>query len=676
MLEPMCRLRLLGNRLGRPMLLCLLALLPAASAAQKASPVDIGVVLPRDVVAGETISGSIVTNPGDYASVPALYVVKGQVTGISGAAPGDLLNKYSVRIGEGSPSPANQPFRFVVSGQFSIRVFPTGGNEDSGWSTQVPLVLSGASPEAKSFSMPPINLAGALQIFHGPFSGNVDLTKIKVNDLPVKLLAESPRKAFCLVPPTVPPGPAQWTITDGEHQAHLKSWVLALQMSADRLHLAKGESTAFHVFIKGVETIPQEAWFGTGEVPEFIDPALIRKFLPNFNPPSPAQPGVLVLTLENMSTGTVAMSGGDRLALTFGYGQGKYEYHGTITARRAGGFDIDGVLVPFLHDQPETPITIGNNDTPTVKQPTPTPTPVANNDKKKKEEDCPQRGKGCVALVIDFSNNVSWEFDMESLGKKLKAAGCDTDYVAPDLWEIPLPHTYGYEGVASYTSTPDPKDQEAARAHNTPEWKKIRDAIAKHREKVAKGVELAIEIVNGHGESQGKTPTLACGYWEWKEYTGDFLYRAEFHAGNYKAANKNVCGWFTSDFSCYGGLTPKVVDELNNLTTSTCSQASAIACPNHAGWEADSSTSTATNTETCSNGSIGWQKSYIGDPLDAETDRRKDLPAGSATNYSSLIDALREKAGESSTSRYADRGYAKDKPPAHARGGYGEKSSQ
>ena len=112
------------------------------------------------------------------------------------------------------------------------------------------------------------------------------------------------------------------------------------------------------------------------------------------------------------------------------------------------------------------------------------------------------------------------------------------------------------------------------------------------------------------------------------------------------------------------------LDELNNLATSTCSQASTIACPIHAGWEADSSTSTATNTQTCSNGSIGWQKSYIGDPLDAETDRRKGLPAGSASDYSSLIDALRSKAGESSTSRYADRGYAKDKPPAHTHGGY------
>ena len=667
-------------------ILVLLFVLSLASiaCAQKGPLVDVGVVVPRDVITGETVSGSVVTNPGDYARIAGLRVVTGKILGVPGATTANLLSNFSLRIADGAVLPADHPFRFTVAKDVTIRVFRTGGREQEGWSAQLPLLGSAAPafPLFKSFSMPPLNLAGALQRIHGPFSGDSDRTVIQVNGLPVQLLAESPRGVYCLIPGKLPPGPADWTIRDLNHHVHIRTWVLALEMSADRLKLMKGESTAFHVFIRGVETIPREAWFGSGEVPEFIDPEIIRTFLPAFTPPSPSQPGVLVLTLENMSTGTVNMSGGDRLAFTFGYGQGKYEHHGTITAKRAGSFNIDGTLIPFLHDQPELPadttIPVANDrvENPPVHTPSPSPTPVASTEKRKQEEDCPQRGKGCVALVIDFSHNVTWEFDMESLSKKLKAAGCDTDYVAPDLQEIPLPHTYGYEGVLSYTSTPDPKDQEAARTHNTPEWKKIRDAIATHREKVAKGVELAIEIVNGHGTEAGKLEHTACGNWEWQEYTGDYLFRSEFHSGNYRAANKNVCGWFTSDFACYGGLTPKVVDELNNLATATCSQASTIACPIHAGWEADSSTSTGTNTQTCSNGSIGWQKSYIGDPLDAEADRRKSLPAGSPSSYSGLIDALRSKAGESSTSRYADRGYAKDKPPAHSRGGYGEESSK
>jgi hypothetical protein len=654
--------------------------------AQKPAMVDVGVVVPREVITNETISASIVTNPRDLSTIATLQVVPAQLPGIPGVSAAELLKRYKVQPSENSPFfPANEPFSFQTTDHMVLRIKRSDMDNDPVITVRIPQIPLAVSPAPgdRGFRIPPLTLPGALHLVHGPLSGDSKKTMITVNGATAKILAESPREVFCFVPPNTQIGPADWTVEDSGRRAHLKTWVLALQMSADKLKLMKGESTAFHVYVKGVETIPQEAWFGSGQVPELVDPALITKFLPNFKPPAPSQPGVLVLTLENMSAGTVTMSGGNKVALTFHYGDPTYEHHGTITATRAGSFDIDGTLIPFLHDEPEIPPTIATGhdtiENPPVHtpSPTPTPTPVATTNKKKKEEDCPQRGKGCVALVIDFSHNVTWEFDMESLSKKLSNAGCDIDYVAPDLMEIPLPQTYGFEGsAASYTTKPDPEDQEKARKHNDPEWKKVREAIVRHREKVAKGVELAIEIVNGHGEGQGKTESLACGYWEWKEYTGDFLYRTEFHAGNYRAANKNVCGWFTSDFSCYGGLTPKVVDELNNFATSTCSQASGLNCPIHAGWEADSSTSTATSTETCTNGSIGWQKSYIGDPLDAETERRNGASLGPMSDYGPLIEALRAKAGESSTARYADKGYAKDKPPSHVRGGYGEESGK
>lgn len=805
--------------------------------------VDVGVVAPTQVVSGETISAAMVANPRDFSGIAALQVIPAQVPGIPGVSSADLLHHYKVLAGGGTNYlPADGPFSFQATDSVTLQITRSDLENAPVTTARIPLSFSHAPSPSSSdygYSTPPVTQPGLVQLIHGPLSGDSTQTQLKVNGTEAKILAESPRELFCLVPQALQPGPAEWTLQDSGRRTRLKSWALALQMSADRLNLQRGESTAFHVYIKGVETIPKEAWFGSGAVPELVDAALMAKFLPGFQPPSPMQPGVLVLTLENLSTGTVAMSGGNQLALTFHYGDAKYEHHGTLTATRAGSFNIHGTLVPFLHDlpgaglpadnvpqpaagmaanlrqaaqqwrglavqaqqmsppntnprggentvrdynrngdrldqvaheveknaanepppnlsaddkkliqqlhesadfwhkeaekarqwahdaadeksrkywedeakwdeanakrredlihhmegkpgqtvsqadpspppvptTPQEPVTVGRGDNPPVHTPSPTPSPVNTTQKKKEQEDCPQRGKGCVALIIDFSHNVSWEFDMESLSKKFTAAGCDTDYVAPDLWEIPLPQTYGY-GKLSYTTAPSSEDQEKARAHNGPEWKKVREAIARHREKVAKGVELAVEIVNGHGDPKSGEGVLRCGDWVWKEYTGDFLLRADFHEGNYKAANKNVCGWFTSDFSCYGGLTPKVVDELDNLTTSTCSQKSTIACGNHAGWEADSSSSTATSTETCSNASIGWQKSYIGDPLDEEIERSKDLPAGSAHSYAKLIEALRGKAGESSTARYADRGYAKDHPPEHARGGYGEESSK
>ena len=797
----------------------------SAHAAQKASLIDTAVVLPSEVITGDRISATMVTNPKDFAGLPGLRLVPAQLPAPAGSTPTDALRQFVVQAGNGPAQAADQPFSFVVTGDLILQVRPMHGPADAG--VRIPVsftVPSNPIIRPEGFRIPPISLPGSMQTVRGPFSGDATQTAITANGTPARILAESPYTLYYTVPPAAAAGVSEIVINDHGRRTRLKTWNVALQMSADRLQLKRGESTAYHVFVRGVETIPREAWFGSGAVPELVDPAQVQKFLPGFTPPSSVDSGVLILTIENMSPAGVSITGGDRFALTFRYGQAKYEHHGTIVAKQAGGFSINGTLIPFLHDQAgegmpgdhvpsgapadtaaalrerarefrglavdvrqaggggnngprkagedavtnyqragdrldqsayqlednavrqadqklqdqlresarfwreeaersrrwareatddrmrkfwedeaqwdeanarrreeltggKTPGTVAKADPPppivpttpqtpppTASTPPVTPTPAqpVSTSKKKREEDCPQRGMGCVALVIDFSSNVSWEFDMKSISGKLQAVGCETDYVTPDLQEIPLPYPIGIEGVASYTVQPDPEDQRKAREHNDPEWRKVREAISSHRAKVAKGVELAIEIVNGHGFSKSASSTLACGAWVWKEYTGDYLYRSSFHEDNYHAANKNVCGWCTSDFSCYGGLTPKVVDELENLTTSTCSAASTIACGNHAGWEADASMSSASSTETCSNGSIGWQGGYIRDALDKETERRKELGVGSKGSYAELIQALHSGATASATSRYGDRGYAKDKPPIHARGGYGE----
>ena len=250
---------------------------------------------------------------------------------------------------------------------------------------------------------------------------------------------------------------------------------------------------------------------------------------------------------------------------------------------------------------------------------------------------------------------------MSKIAKLFTAAGCDTDYVTPTFKDVPKETIF---------STPTAQEIKTAQDYNQAQWDAINNAEKKHREKVSKGVEVAIEITNGHGGDV--MPGLPCGDVEPNDWRGSYLRRDDFHQGNYKAANKNVCSWFTADLTCYGGLTPKVVDELENLTTATCKAASAIACGNHAGWEADGSMSSATSTETCSNGSVWWQGSYVKAALEEEVKRQAN---GEKANYSALIQALHSKTVESTTSRYTDRGYAKDHPPVHARGGYGEKSS-
>src|SRR5258707_113416 len=112
------------------LLLAFSLILPALANAQKPPMVDVGVVLPQDVITGETVSGSVVVNPSDYASIPGLHVVKGQVPGVAGSTPANLLSNYSLQIGGGAAGQADHPFSFTVTNELPVRIFKTGGRAD------------------------------------------------------------------------------------------------------------------------------------------------------------------------------------------------------------------------------------------------------------------------------------------------------------------------------------------------------------------------------------------------------------------------------------------------------------------------------------------------------------------------------------------------------------------
>ncbi len=304
------------------------------------------------------------------------------------------------------------------------------------------------------------------------------------------------------------------------------------------------------------------------------------------------------------------------------------------------------------------------------------PTPVAiTHPTRTPVPECPQRAQpghlACIALIIDFSKDVWYEFDVEKVARLAGAAGCETDYVAPSFRVVPKKikvTVVDSSGVLDeITIDPDPPQTAAAEQHNAAQWVTINTAIANHRARVAKGVELAMEIVDGHGWPA----TYMCGSFEGAFWSGQTLWRDEFHRGNYKAVNKNVCAWFVADLSCFGGLTPKAVDELDNTGAAKCLAGPTIECQLHAGWEADVAMSSALSTEECMNGSVGWQRGYIQDALSDEASRQlRQFNAGLFSgDYSSLVKAL-HGAVDSATSHYSDHGYANDNPPVHTRAGY------
>lgn len=200
--------------------------------------------------------------------------------------------------------------------------------------------------------------------------------------------------------------------------------------------------------------------------------------------------------------------------------------------------------------------------------------------------ECPQRGKGCAALIIDFSAAIKKEDNLEALSKALSAAGCrDVEYVAPK-----------FIAPADYSTS----QEVAAQRLNDGNVKQMTDAIARHRNRVRQGAELVVEIIKGHGvQYNGACGTVIPGV----DFTTPAeIPRAGFHHNNYQAVHGNACAWFVADFSCSSGLTPEAIDELNNKggdTEPACTFKPAEKCLNHAAYEGDIAVGSAKSDTLC-----------------------------------------------------------------------------
>jgi hypothetical protein len=258
-------------------------------------------------------------------------------------------------------------------------------------------------------------------------------------------------------------------------------------------------------------------------------------------------------------------------------------------------------------------------------------------------------------------------FDLEAIAGELEEMGCQVDAPEISFMAVPDPpqgNPLELKGAALEEYEKKLDAHMNAVRHNEGEMDEIRGAEARHRSRVENGKEIAIELVAFHG-GYG-TPEVTCGSWS-VENIPRSLSRQLFHWDNYGAAKRNVCDWFVGDMSCYSGLTPRAIDELENFGTAFCTKAPRINCPEHAAWEADLAMGTSIDaTRTCVDAdarvSSNSLRHMLQDQIDSGLNSR-------TKGYAALAKALKQFA-ESSNSYYSDRGYAKDVPPDHQRRGY------
>jgi hypothetical protein len=209
---------------------------------------------------------------------------------------------------------------------------------------------------ASDFQSPPAATAGGLNVIRGPFGGDAANTTVSVSGKAAQVVVETPRAAYYKLPSGLTPGPNEVVVAEGNRLVRFQLQVIRLSMSADRLQLNRNESTSFRATVTGCQGMPASGW-QSGSVPEFLDPATLPALAPGFHPPGPNDPGVILLTIQNGSPGSITLkrASGEVVVLPITPAllkDGSYVFNDEIHALRAGGFTVTAVLQAFLAPVP------------------------------------------------------------------------------------------------------------------------------------------------------------------------------------------------------------------------------------------------------------------------------------------------------------------------------------
>jgi hypothetical protein len=328
----------------------------------------VGVVLPSEIIPGTSISGSVTLDPKRFEGIPALRVVQTETPLPLDADGHPTLQSMLVTVGSEKPRPAEDGFTSSLpsdTSKLSVRLNTMDGTSpllNTSVSTN-PTPSSEKPPSEvrpQDFTTPVACAPNSAQVIHGSFSGDSRVTQVTVDDVPAQIIAETSHAVYWSLPEGTQPGSHHLRVRDGSHGAAFMVTVISLEMSADRLTLARGESTAFRVVVRGLTDLPPSSWRANGRS-ELADETKLASSAPSFHLPQAGEDGALLLTLRNGSPTTVSIPNwhGESFAVTLhreNFTAGQYVYTGTILSKVSGQFVLSGTLTPFLAEQSGTPL--------------------------------------------------------------------------------------------------------------------------------------------------------------------------------------------------------------------------------------------------------------------------------------------------------------------------------
>ncbi len=202
----------------------------------------VSIILPDDIRAGDTISGTVVIEPQGATNEERM-------------ANAAQLSGYVIDV-EGQRSR-------VADGRVLLKIGPAGG--------MVPLLLrdTAANPvNVMGIAASPVDTplqpqpapafaqAASPMPIPGAFDGDAANTKASINGRPVTIIAESPRQTVIDCPPELT-GPAEIVVTDKGSAVSARTNLIGILLQAPRTTLMRGEKTQVTLTVSGLQGLRQ-----------------------------------------------------------------------------------------------------------------------------------------------------------------------------------------------------------------------------------------------------------------------------------------------------------------------------------------------------------------------------------------------------------------------------------
>ena len=205
----------------------------------------ISVYLPDDIRAGDTISGTVSVEPAGQTDKEREQN-SGRLSGVVvdvADHPVDPKSPWWVRAIPDAPGPIVVRFRDPRGRPIGETKFP-------------PVSAPAAPPPSDSFEIPTFGQGGHPVAVSGPFTGDPSATAVTVDGRDTPFLAQSPRQTLVRLPADVE-GPVELRVAEGDTVATAPFRVVGVRLSADKLDLKRGERTALHVEVRGLDGLDE-----------------------------------------------------------------------------------------------------------------------------------------------------------------------------------------------------------------------------------------------------------------------------------------------------------------------------------------------------------------------------------------------------------------------------------